>query len=158
MNKRKIIIAWILNITWIVMIFLLSNQPAVTSDQLSLGLLHRILMIVGIDSVYHLAFLNFLIRKFAHFSAYLILGVLMTNTLVVTFNLKSHIYFMMALILCGIYAASDEFHQLFVIGRSCQVSDVLLDIFGSLVGIGIFFIIRKIIVSHNMHKNKENIN
>ena len=35
------------------------------------------------------------------------------------------------------YAASDEFHQLFVEGRAGRVSDVLIDSAGALAGVGI---------------------
>ena len=34
-----------------------------------------------------------------------------------------------------VYAATDEFHQLFIPGRSGQVSDVLLDSAGALAGV-----------------------
>jgi VanZ family protein len=37
-------------------------------------------------------------------------------------------------ILGGLYAASDEFHQLFVDGRAGMLSDVLLDTCGVAVG------------------------
>ena len=35
---------------------------------------------------------------------------------------------------CALYAVSDEIHQLFVSGRSCQLTDVLLDSAGAFVG------------------------
>ena len=46
-------------------------------------------------------------------------------------------------ILTGVaYAMTDEIHQLFVPGRSCQVTDVLIDsagvLFGSVIGVLIF--------------------
>ncbi len=42
-------------------------------------------------------------------------------------------------------AAMDETIQLFVSGRSGQITDVLLDSVGALVGIAIVLIIRKLI-------------
>lgn len=42
------------------------------------------------------------------------------------------------------YAATDEFHQLFVPGRSGQVSDVILDSAGALAGLLILALVRKI--------------
>ena len=33
-----------------------------------------------------------------------------------------------------LYGSSDEFHQLFVIGRSCSLADLMFDVFGSMVG------------------------
>ena len=43
--------------------------------------------------------------------------------------------FRVALIFCLLYAISDEFHQTFVAGRSGQITDVLIDLSGSLAGI-----------------------
>ena len=43
-----------------------------------------------------------------------------------------------AIAICVLYAISDEVHQLFVLGRCGQVRDVILDGFGSMVGIGIY--------------------
>ena len=42
------------------------------------------------------------------------------------------------------YAATDEFHQLFVPGRSGQFSDVVLDSAGALAGLLILALVRKI--------------
>ena len=48
------------------------------------------------------------------------------------------------------YAATDEFHQLFVPGRSGQISDVILDSAGALAGLLILAVVRKIM------KNRRN--
>ena len=40
------------------------------------------------------------------------------------------------------YAVTDEFHQLFVPGRSCQASDVVIDACGVAVGVAIAGLIR----------------
>ena len=40
-----------------------------------------------------------------------------------------------ALCLSVLYACTDEFHQLFVDGRSAQITDVLIDSFGALSGV-----------------------
>ena len=40
-----------------------------------------------------------------------------------------------ALAFCSIYAVTDELHQYFVPGRSCQVKDVMIDSSGALTGI-----------------------
>ena len=39
-----------------------------------------------------------------------------------------------ALVVCILFAISDEFHQLFVPGRGAQVKDVLIDTAGAIVG------------------------
>ncbi|MDY6314114.1 MAG: VanZ family protein, partial [Clostridia bacterium] len=46
-----------------------------------------------------------------------------------------------SLLCSALYAASDEFHQLFVPGRSGEFRDVCLDSAGALTGILIFILI-----------------
>ena len=48
---------------------------------------------------------------------------------------------LLSVFLAFLYACSDEIHQLFVPGRSGQVSDVLLDTLGSFTGIMIYKLI-----------------
>ena len=54
------------------------------------------------------------IRKLAHFTEYLIL--------------------------CILYAFTDEYHQTFINGRTGQILDVLIDSSGSLLGSGIYYL------------------
>jgi VanZ family protein len=42
------------------------------------------------------------------------------------------------------YAASDEFHQVFVPGRTALVTDVLIDTSGGLIGLTLLYLARKI--------------
>ena len=122
------------------MIFYLSHQQAVESNSLSTGITERIVAIIervtfGVEI--DLVHFNHLIRKSAHFFAYLVLGVLVSNAL------NSHGYagfklFWVAMVICVLYAISDEVHQLFVPGRAGQVRDVLIDSAGAVVGIGGF--------------------
>ena len=73
---------------------------------------------------------SFYVRKIAHISEYLILGLLMFNTLK-QFNILNIYY---AIILCVLYSCTDEFHQLFINGRSGSFRDVLIDTIGILFG------------------------
>lgn len=75
--------------------------------------------------------LNYSVRKSAHVFEYFVLGVLALNVFD-AFNVKRKVLF--AIILCILYASSDEFHQLFT-GRTASVTDVLLDSVASIVGI-----------------------
>jgi VanZ family protein len=98
------------------------------------------------------------VRKCAHFTEYAILGTLFLNALLRMMtrtsetsspfrqdNLQTstpprrqhtlaHRAFI-SWILATAYATTDEFHQLFVVGRSSQVGDVLIDSAGALAGI-----------------------
>lgn len=75
------------------------------------------------------------IRKTAHFSVYLLLGVLVMNALRRSgvIGLKA---VALAIGICVLYAVSDEVHQLFVPGRGGQARDVLIDSAGAILGIG----------------------
>lgn len=77
-----------------------------------------------------------LIRKSAHFIAYLILGFLVSHAM------KNEASTATAwkrrgasLLFCVVYAISDEFHQLFVPGRGPMLKDVLIDGSGAAIGI-----------------------
>lgn len=73
---------------------------------------------------------SFYVRKIAHITEYLILGFLMFNVLK-QYNI-TNIYY--AIILCILYSCTDEFHQLFINGRSGSIRDVLIDTIGILFG------------------------
>lgn len=75
--------------------------------------------------------INYSVRKSAHVFEYFVLGVLALNVFD-AFNVKRKVLF--AIMLCILYASSDEFHQLFT-GRTASVTDVLLDSAASIVGI-----------------------
>lgn len=47
--------------------------------------------------------------------------------------------------LCFFYACSDEFHQLFVPGRSGEFRDVCIDLLGSCIGLLLFFLLKKVV-------------
>ena len=73
---------------------------------------------------------SFYVRKIAHITEYLILGFLMFN-LLKQYSV-TNIYY--AIILCVLYSCTDEFHQLFINGRSGSFRDVLIDTIGILLG------------------------
>lgn len=136
MKNKKIIISWLLLILWMAFIFYMSScNGNVSSDQSGTVayVLHNILGINYSDK------LIFIIRKCAHVSEFFILGILVIN-LVSKYNVK-HIY-LISFIICVLYSSSDEFHQLFVPGRSGQVTDVLIDLIGVVLGLLFVFLIR----------------
>lgn len=128
---------------WMLVIFMLSAQISSESDSLSSGITKFVLNLInGLFPRLEIEFSVFshFVRKSAHFIAYLILGILSLHAIDEEKNTKLT-RFMKALLICVLYAMSDEFHQLYVPGRSGELKDVLLDSTGSLVGIlGYFFI------------------
>lgn len=79
--------------------------------------------------------ISFAVRKIGHFGEYAILAVLI-STLMLTFNkiATRKRYLVSVVILCCIYAMTDEFHQSFVAGRSPKVFDVCVDTTGAACG------------------------
>jgi len=123
----------ILVILWMAFIFTMSSFNSTDSSNQSNFLMNIITSFLNIKN---LDMLSFIIRKFAHFIEYLILGILVYN-LIKNYNKKTYI----AIMICILYAISDEFHQMFVPGRSCQIIDIIIDIIGVISGI---YLLKKI--------------
>ena len=76
-----------------------------------------------------------IIRKIAHFASYALLAYLMYHALVLaSFFHYINIYVPAAIsvVLCAVFAATDEYHQTFVDGRAGRFTDVLIDTSGAL--------------------------
>ena len=84
--------------------------------------------------------LQFSVRKAAHFSAYMCLSVFMYLSLLQTF--KGKLLFLWSYVVCQLYAVSDEVHQFFVPGRSCEIGDMLIDGLGVIAGVLAVLLIR----------------
>lgn len=84
----------------------------------------------------------FPVRKCAHFTIYLVLGILVISLLSEyrVINFKTVLY---ALLIVFLYACSDEFHQLFVPGRSSEIRDVLIDSSGGFIGSYLYYLFRR---------------
>lgn len=133
MNYKKYF-SWSLVIIWMIIIFLLSAQTASDSEMISTGITDLVYQLL--NSVFpnlNIDTLHLVIRKLAHFTMYLVLGVLLLNALNYN-NQKQSYNLVLALIISLLYAISDEIHQMFVSGRAGQIYDVLIDFLGSLIG------------------------
>mgnify|MGYP003309055667 FL=1 len=60
--------------------------------------------------------------------------------------------YLYSIIICFIYACTDEIHQLYVVGRTGQFIDVLIDTIGALLGCLVFYIGSKIINKNRKRK------
>ena len=84
------------------------------------------------------------VRKIAHFSEFGLLGVLSTAWLFHVDSrrsaLKRWVKVGICAVFCLLYAVSDEVHQIFS-GRGPAVTDVLIDTWGALTGIGALLLI-----------------
>lgn len=142
MHKR---LSWLAVILWMTLIFYFSHQPATDSAKLSSGVteflfaaIQQLLPHVQLD----LEQFHTIIRKLAHFFSYFTLGLLVFHALRQTrLNQKNS---GLALLICMLYAISDEVHQLFIPGRSGEIRDVLIDTVGAFVGIFIYRMIHRL--------------
>ena len=155
-NNKKLsgqqIVFLILTIALMITIFLLSAQDADTSSDTSSTLTRIFVKIFFRDydssSPERQAELwgkaSFIVRKLAHFSIYAALGFCASFTAGKRklFSLKS-----LCVVIFGfIYAFSDEFHQQFVKGRSCELRDMMIDTGGVVTGMAASFIVMLIVV------------
>lgn len=122
-------------------IFWLSSRTATESSEQS-GVIVEFLRKIFGDNV----FTDFIVRKSAHCLEFTGLSFLFNLSLYVTKNKPSFVF---AVMLTSIYAATDEFHQLFVEGRSCQITDWAIDTAGAILGALGFLVILSIIKKPN---------
>ena len=152
-KKGKMIILTIIIILWMAFIFSMSAKNSTQSSSISGGFTYKILSMLfaqfrSIDKTTQDSIvegLQFVVRKGAHFTAYAILGGLCFADLRVLDKFKLKINFIIALVISALYAASDELHQYFVPGRSCEIRDVMIDSLGALTGIIVVIIFSKLI-------------
>ena len=163
MRQRHIgkVITGIITIIWMAIIFAFSAQPALQSSQISGGVAYRIAE--WQSNLFHLEktqlelsaqakAMQLMIRKGAHIGEYALLA----------FLLCLHLSFYTARVFSGLnrfadirqiilpvvvitagYAATDEFHQLFVPGRAGKLTDVFIDSLGGSLGIIFYHILQK---------------
>ncbi|MCT1905546.1 VanZ family protein [Oceanobacillus sojae] len=140
------LLSWIAVIFWMALIFYLSHQPAAISNELSSGITELIvdaLEKLASQFQFNIGELHHIVRKNAHFFAYLMLGILVLNGLRRSgVNIKQGAG--IALLICILYAVTDEVHQLYIPGRSGEVRDVLIDSAGASLGIMIYLIVSRL--------------
>lgn len=83
---------------------------------------------------------DFSVKKGGHMTGYALLAL----SLMRGQKRREKINFVLALVGCGLYALSDEFHQSFVPGRNAAWMDVGIDLMGASIGLFIFGYIRSV--------------
>ena len=151
MNKIIIkVIFGIMVLTWMITVFTLSNEPAKKSSNTSGKTIRIIINILPNtrnmdenEKEQIVSDLQPITRKLAHFSLYTLGGILIYN-FINAFNIEFSKKFIFSFLIGGIYAISDEFHQLFIPGRSGEIRDVCIDSSGVLLGIFIMIVLIKL--------------
>lgn len=141
-HKKRIAITFLIVAAGCVLgMFYFSNQNGDRSNGISEDIVLHILNLLSISpdsSIKVMDLANFVIRKLAHFSEYTVLGIGLCGLMRV---LVKRYWGIAAIVLGAVLASLDEFHQLFIPGRSAMVSDVVIDICGAVVGSIIFTLI-----------------
>ncbi len=151
---------------WMGVIFYMSHQVAEVSSDMSESLIFLWMRVVvpnfetlSIElQMGYIENLQYVVRKCAHMGEYAVLGMFMLRAMYAygyqlaaigveekqsAYNIwrediKIKKYWLLSWILGTLYAVSDEIHQLFISGRSGQISDVMIDGTGVIIGIFIY--------------------
>lgn len=149
-NKKLAILFWILSAVCMAIIFYFSSRTATQSSEQSDGVMAFLIRILGTDSI-----TVYIVRKSAHTLEYTGLCLLLSWAYFFEKGKK------MPLISIGcssLYAITDEVHQLFVEGRSCEITDWLIDTCGAIIGFLLFMItfsiINNVVKYIDISKNK----
>ena len=165
MNKTQItrIIFLILSIITALIIFMFSSENGEKSGNTSRNVVKNIIEIIpstknlsNEEKENIIENSQLLVRKLAHFSIYAILAFNVIGY-IGTYNIENKKQIILALIICIIYAISDEIHQNFSEGRACSIIDVGIDTCGSIFGILIMKIGSKI-TNKKVEKNNQTKN
>ena len=125
-------------------IFLQSALPADLSKEESNLIVQALIEFLHVDP----KILSFAVRKCAHFTEYLLLGLSLFATVREYDPVRlerNEQWQRTALLSWGIgalYALTDEVHQAFVPGRSCEIRDMLIDSCGVAAGVLIMAALR----------------
>lgn len=130
-------------IAWCAVIYAFSHQQGPQSAAASSGLQKHMTLLAWLFKIIP-------IRSLAHMALYAILAV----PLYLHFR-KQQFGKTITLAICYGYALLDEMHQLFVPGRSAQLTDTLLDLSGAILGLTIITI--TLWVTKALHKRAERL-
>lgn len=158
-GKRKIGFVWmVVTIVWMAVIFSFSAREADESAKMShsVGKIVGRVVVSGFESwsdekqEQFAEKIDFPVRKCAHASEYAVLGILILGTAYSFSEDQRRMRIWLSWCVGTVYAATDELHQFFVPGRSCQLRDVCIDSAGVFAGVLLFSLIK-----YKIDKNRE---
>jgi VanZ family protein len=135
-------ISWIPVLIIMCIIFFFSSKTAVESGESSLPIANTVVNVyetmngelLDTNEKYEvLMSADHVIRKMAHCFEYVTLSISI-GFLLWTWEFGRIKLAVLSVLFSGLYAATDEFHQLFVEGRSGLLTDVLIDTSGAVIG------------------------
>lgn len=151
MTAKKIV-KIIIILIWFGVIFTFSAQNAKESLDVSSKVLTKVVEVyknkeLTIEEKEELVKkFTFYIRKFAHFFLYFILAIFVFILLKEFITIDYKLIFFTILI-CMLYATTDEIHQLFIVGRTGRIFDVMVDTLGATLSTMLTYSVSKLIES-----------
>ena len=141
---RRLFSAWIPPLVWVALIFI-GSTDVLSAEHTSRLLVPLLLWLKPDITGEAIVQVHFLLRKCAHLTEYAILAILLRRALYRGTNLRAKpwVFFMAIWFVCGIFAASDEFHQSFVPSRTASLNDVLIDISGAFFGLALCLVVAR---------------
>lgn len=142
MSKRCTVFA-VLSVMVMIGIFLFSakNGEQSTNQSLKVGMTIGKITVKDFEKLPEKEQISFakridlIVRKSAHFTEYMLLGIMLTGFYTGIRKLKLWKQMLAAWLTGTLYACTDEFHQIFVPGRAGRMFDVMIDSSGVLTGV-----------------------
>ena len=131
-----------------VMIFMFSSQDASASAKTSESVTSKIVKIINPsqngkteqEQAAALESIGGVVRKIAHVLEFSFLGI-WVSLFISTFSKKAVFMIAVSTAFCMVFAVLDEVHQIFVPGRSCEISDMAIDTVGALIGAAVIYLV-----------------
>lgn len=123
-------ISWVPALVVVCFIFYMSSQNGITSDEVSIGMADKLTKgtFLGIK----VKTFNAIIRTIAHIGEYMLLS-LFVGLAVSVNHIWGKMRFLYMCFLSLVVSLADEFFQIFIPGRYCDIRDVICDMLGSFV-------------------------
>ena len=140
---RSFLKNWLPVIVWVGVIFL-GSTDLMSAEHTSRFIVPFLRWLKPDISAETLASIHFIVRKCTHVAEYAVLGLLLLRaaTLIANSKRSISILYLSVLGVSVIVAATDEFHQTFVVSRGASVRDIMIDTSGAVLGLVIASIIR----------------
>jgi VanZ family protein len=135
-KMRRFLKNWLPVIVWVGVIFL-GSTDLMSAEHTSRFIIPFLRWLKPDISAETLASIHFIVRKCTHVGEYAILALLLLRAATLITNSKRSIpiKYLNVLGVCLLVAATDEFHQTFVVSRGASATDVMIDSVGSIVGL-----------------------
>lgn len=161
-SKLLLYLTILITLIWMVIIYSFSASPSEESNSKSKEIIRYVVEIVHKEKSkkeieLEVNKLNKPVRKIAHASVYFVLANFLNSLLCTIKKNKLKLCNIISVIICFIYACTDEFHQTFVTNRTGQISDVLIDTFGAIIGCLVFNFIYKKVKEYKRQDEKRQI-